>query len=96
VYKEHRRKYFDSSLRKWNQEILSDNDDASSEFTVAHCVNGILVVIISLDRANGDVYSDEDISGAEHILIEHVLPVDNEIQQNAVDHGVRQNAVNGM
>ena len=32
MYKEHRRLYFDSSLRKWNQEVLSDAD-ASSEFS---------------------------------------------------------------
>jgi len=33
VYKEHRRLYFDLSLREWNQEVLSDNDDTSSEFS---------------------------------------------------------------
>ena len=84
MYKEHRRLYFDSSLRKWNQEVLSDNDYASSEFS-SLCEWDCGVE--NLEHVDGDVYSDEDISGAEHILIEHVLPV---------DHGVQQNAVNGM
>ena len=41
-------------------------------------------VIESLEHTDGDVYSDEDISGAVHVLIEHVLPVDHGVQQNAV------------
>ena len=32
--------------------------------------------IENLEHTDGDVYSDEDISGAEHVLIEHLLPVD--------------------
>jgi len=53
---------------------------------LAHCLWDC--GIENLEHVDSDVYSDEDISGAEHILIEHVLPVDHGVQQNTLDHGV--------
>jgi len=71
--------------------VLSDNDDASSKFSsLCEWDCGIEY----LEHAAGDVYSDENISGAEHVLIEHVaITSDDGVQQNAFDHEVQQNAV---
>ena len=48
---------------------------------LAHCVNRIVELKIWSMQMAMCIYSDEDISGAEHVLIEHVLlPLDHHVE----------------